>query len=192
MTSRVLIIIIAFLASCFPPSPARLLSTSAAKPIHHYVFFGMDREKIKDTKSFLDAPAIEGGQVSYTWRQLEQGKDEYEFSIIREDLQLLKSHGKKLWIQFQDVSFSPNHINVPKYLLTDPAYNGGADKQYRIKGDESTAIHEGWMARRWDPAVQRRLYKLFAALGKEFDGQIEGINLDETAAVFGSSGKLFP
>ena len=36
------------------------------------------------------------------------------------------------------------------------------------------------MARRWDPAVQERLHKLFAALGKEFDGRIAGINLAET------------
>ena len=163
-----------------------------AKPIHHYVFFGMDHEKIKDAKEFLETPAFEGAQIAYSWRQLEPGKDEYDFSSIREDLTLLQAHGKKLWIQFQDVSFNPNRINVPKYLLNDPKYNGGADKQYRIKSDEATAIHEGWMARRWDPAVQERLYKLFAALGKEFDGQIVGINLDETSAVLGSTGKLFP
>src|ERR1041385_1208457 len=166
--------------------------SAQAKPIHHYVFFGMDREKIKDAKEFLDTPAFEGAQIDYSWRQLEPGKDEYDFSSIREDLTLLQAHGKKLWIQFQDVSFNPNRINVPKYLLNDPKYNGGADKQYRIKSDEATAIHEGWMARRWDPAVQERLQKLFAALGKEFDGRIEGINLSETSAVFGSSGKLFP
>jgi hypothetical protein len=167
-------------------------ASAQAKPIHHYVFFGMDREKIKDATEFLETPAFEGAQIAYSWRQLEPGKDEYDFSSIREDLTLLQAHGKKLWIQFQDVTFNPNRINVPKYLLNDPKYNGGADKQYRIKGDEATAIHEGWMARRWDTAVQERLYKLFAALGKEFDGQIVGINLDETSAVFGSTGTLFP
>jgi hypothetical protein len=167
-------------------------ATASAKPIHHYVFFGMDRESLPNAKSFLESPAFEGAQIAYSWRQLEPGKDEYDFSSIREDLTLLQAHGKKLWIQFQDVSFNPNRINVPKYLLNDPRYNGGADKQYRIKGDEATAIHEGWMARRWDAAVQERLYKLFAALGKEFDGQIAGINLDETSSVFGSTGKLFP
>jgi hypothetical protein len=153
----------------------------------------MDREKIKDAKSFLDTAAFEGAQVAYSWRQLEQGKDEYDFSSIREDLQFLKSHGKKLWIQFQDVTFSPNRINVPKYLLNDPKYNGGADKQYSSrKGDDDHPFHEGWIARRWDPAVQERLVKLFAALGKEFDGNIQGINLDETSVGFGSTGKLFP
>lgn len=170
-----------------------ICAAAFAKPVHHYVYFGMDREKIKDAKGFLATPAFEGAQIAYSWNQLEQGKDNYDFSMIREDLAFLNTHGKKLWIQFQDVSFSEKRIFVPRYLQRDPQYNGGADKQWRIPdGDESRAVHEGWMARRWDPAVQERLYKLFDALGKEFDGRVEGINLDETSAVFGSSGQLFP
>ena len=173
-----------------------LLSASlhvTGKPVHHYVFFGMDREKIKETKSFLEQPAFEGAQVAYSWRQLEHEKDNYDFQMIREDLELLKAHGKKLWIQLQDVTFTPKRIHVPRYLLEDPQYNGGADKQYQIKGDdESQAVHEGWMARRYDPAVQERLHKLFVALGKEFDGRIEGINLAETSAGYGWTGKYFP
>jgi hypothetical protein len=167
--------------------------SASHKSIHHYVFFGMDREKIKDARSFLDSPAFEGAQISYSWRQLEQGKDQYEFSIIREDLQFLQSRGKKLWIQFQDVSFTPNRINVPKYLLNDPKYNGGADQQISDrKGDDEHPVREGWVARRWDPAVQDRMYKLFAALAKEFDGRIAGINTEETSIGFGSTGKIFP
>lgn len=167
--------------------------TAQPKPLHHYVFFGMDRESIPTAKSFLETKAFEGAQVSYTWRQLEQGRDQYDFSLIREDLEFLGSHGKKLWIQLQDVSFMPNRINVPKYLLNDPKYNGGADKQYNDhKGDDDHPFHEGWMARRWDPAVQERLYKLFDALGNEFDGRVAGINLDETSVGFGRTGKLFP
>ena len=166
---------------------------AAAKPVHHYVFFGQDREKIAQAKTFLETKTFEGAQVTYTWRQLEQGKDGYDFSLIREDLAFLKSKGKKLWIQIQDVTFSPQRINIPKYLLNDPKYNGGADKQYQIKNDdEAQAVHEGWMARRWDPAVQERLHRLFLALGKEFDGRVEGVNLDETSTGVGWTGKLFP
>ena len=177
--------------------PAILLCFSSlsvsAKPVHHYVFFGMDREKLKDAKSFLDTPAFEGAQVAYAWNQLEQGKDNYDFSIIREDLAFLQAHRKKLWIQIQDASFSQKHVFVPRYLLRDPKYNGGADQEYNDrKGDDDHPIPQGFMARRWDPAVQERLYKLFEALGKEFDGRIEGINLDETSCGFGSTGKLFP
>ena len=164
-----------------------------AKPVHHYVFFGQDREKIREASSFLETKALEGAQVTYSWRQLEPGKDEYDFSAVRDDLAFLNSKGKKLFIQLQDVTFSESRINVPRYLLRDPQYNGGADKQYLIKGDdEEHAAVGGWMARRWDPAVQDRFHKLLSALGKEFDGRIEGINLDETAFDIGTSGRLFP
>jgi hypothetical protein len=166
-----------------------------AKPIRHYVFFGMDREKIKSASAFLETKSLEGAQVTYSWRQLEQGKDGYDFSIIREDLDFLTSKGKKLFIQIQDVSFSESMIHIPRYLLKDPQYNGGADKQYNynyINHLEENVKVLGWMARRWDPAVQERFHKLLFALGKEFDGKIEGINFDETSFEVGDTGRLFP
>ena len=168
-------------------------ASAPAKPVRHYVFFGHERERLKGAKSFLETPILEGAQVRYSWRQLEPEKDKYDFSMIHEDLKFLKSKGKKLWIQFQDVTFSPQYINVPKYLLNDPRYNGGADKQYRSHDNyDEHPEHEGWMARRWDPTVQERLHKLFSALGKEFDGRIEGINLAESSVGVGRTGKLFP
>jgi len=168
-------------------------SSLNAKPIHHFVFFGTDREKIKDATSFLDTKAFEGAQLSYLWRQLEHGKDEYDFNLIREDLAFLAAHGKKLWIQIQDVTFSDRWVPVPKYLMQDPQYHGGADHQYKYKdGDEEHATTFGWAARRWDPAVQERFHKLLFALGKEFDGRIEGINFAESSVTFGDSGRLYP
>lgn len=165
----------------------------SAKTVHHYVFFGREREKIREATSFLETKALEGAQVVYSWRQLEPVKDEYDFSPIREDLAFLTSKGKKLFVQLQDVTFTPSRINVPHYLLTESQYNGGVDKQYRINGDdEEHAVVEGWMMRRWDPAVQERFHKLLFALGKEFDGRIEGINFAESSMVVGESGKLFP
>ena len=174
------------------PWPA-VAQNQGAKPVHHYVFFGGDWDGIKNAKTFLENPNIEGAQVIYTWRLLERGKDEYNFAPIRENLELLEAHGKKLWIQLQDVSFSESRINVPPYLLNDSIYHGGAAKQYNIPGDDdSKAVLSGWVARRWDPAVQERFHKLISALGKEFDGRIAGINLPETSLVFGTSGRLFP
>ncbi len=165
----------------------------SAKPLHHYVFFGMDRERIKEAKSFLDTPAFEGAQISYSWRQLEQGKNEYDFSVIREDLAFLSQHHKKLWIQIQDVSFNAARINIPKYLVNDPVYNGGVAKQYNDRlADHQPPQLAGWMARRWDPAVQVRLHKLLFALAKEFDGRIEGINFEETSGAFGENPALYP
>lgn len=174
-------------------STAEPASFANAKRVHHYVYFGMDREQLKNAKPFLETKEFEGAQVAYSWRQIEQGKDNYDFGLISEDLAFLNAHGKKLWIQFSDVTFIPKRINVPMYLLNDPKYNGGADKQYKSNdNNDEQPMHEGWMARRWDPAVQERLHKLFSALGKEFDGRIVGINLAESAGGFGRNGKLWP
>ncbi len=170
-----------------------LACTGVSAKVRHYVFFGQDREKLKQASSFLESKALEGAQVTYSWRQLEPKQDEYDFNYIREDLAFLSSKGKKLFIQLQDVTFSESRINVPRYLLQDAIYNGGADKQYHVnEGDEEHAIVAGWAARRWDPAVQARFHKLLFALGKEFDGRIEGINFAETSVGFGYSGRLFP
>jgi hypothetical protein len=173
-------------------SPGKLVAAPATKRVHHYVFFGMDRDRIPTARSFFETPAFEGAQVAYSWRQLEQGKDNYEFSMIREDLAFMNAHGKKLWIQIQDVAFSDRWKMVPEYLLKDPAYHGGVVRQYKNASDEEHAEPLGWLARRWDPAVQERYQKLLTALGKEFDGRVVGINLEETSADFGRTGKLYP
>jgi hypothetical protein len=160
---------------------------------HHYVFYGMDREALHRDSLFLRAPAFEGAQVAYSWRQLEPRENEYDFTMIREDLAWLRAHGKRLWIQLQDVSFANGHIPVPQYLVSEPQYSGGIARQYRIEGDdESTAVPQGWAMRRWDPAVQERFYRLLDRLGREFDGFVEGINLAETSVTFGTTGRLFP
>jgi hypothetical protein len=157
------------------------------------VWFAGDRENIHTDTLFLNTPALEGAQILYPWRLLERGKGNYDFTEIREDLEFLKSKRKKLWIQLQDVSFSPSRVLVPQYLLNDPAYHGGVAKTYSIRGDNDSSVKEsGWVARRWDPAVQERFAALVAALGKEFDGEIEGINLPETSLEYGMTGKYFP
>lgn len=180
-------VLLLLFVSLFPPTPAK------TKPLHHFVFFGMDREKLQTTKSFLETKAFEGAQVAYSWRQLEPGKDQYDFSLIRDDLAFLNQHGKKLWVQIQDVSFSERRIPAPKYLLEDPRYHGGANRQYEFKNDDDeNATPTGWAARRWDPAVQERFHKLLFALAKEFDGRIEGVNFAESSVTFGVTGRYHP
>jgi len=155
------------------------------------VFFDLDRGRIKEA-TFLETKAFAGAQLKYTWKELEPQKDRYDFTAIRKDLAFLTAQRKKLFIQLQEVSFSKESILVPKYLQTDE-YHGGVAPQYDIdKDDEATARIAGWVARRWDPLVRDRFQKLLNALGKEFDGRIEGINLPETSIGFGESGKLFP
>jgi hypothetical protein len=166
--------------------------SASAKGARHYVFFNRERGRISEP-SFTGTRAFEGAQLKYTWRELEPEKDRYDFRALREDLSFLTSKGKKLFVQLQDVSFEEKIVNVPEYLRRDPLYGGGADRDFRIEGDdEARAVPAGWVARRWDPAVRERFHKLLLALGREFDGKIEGINLPETAVSFGESGRLFP
>ena len=146
----------------------------AEDSIRHFVYFARDREAIID-HPFLSHPRFAGAQIMYPWKLLEREKDKYDFTIIKQDYEYLKKFGKKLFIQLQDASFDPNIKPVPAYLLTDE-YNGGATYQYNDQGKP-----EGWVAKRWNEKVRERFRLLLLALGKEFDGKIEGINLQETA-----------
>lgn len=139
------------------------------KDLHHYIFYNLARDRIHEA-SFLNTERIEGAQIKYVWRDLETSKGVYDFSMVREDLEFLNAHGKRLFIQLQDVSFDKARLNVPDYLIHDPEYHGGLARQ-----------GGGWMARRWDPAVQDRFAALLSALGKEFDGRVEGLNFAETS-----------
>jgi hypothetical protein len=149
---------------------------SAQTTARHYIFFAHERERITDT-AFINHPNLAGAQLKYTWRELEPTRDNYDFSNLRADLATLEKHGKKLWIQLQDVSFSEKQV-VPEYLLADTAFHGGVAREYE------DGRFAGLAARRWDPAVRERFAGLLRALGREFDGRIEGINLAETAVGF--------
>lgn len=156
------------------------------------MFIGMDRDLLKDTSAWATNPSFEGVQIAYSWRQLEPAKDKYDFNIINEDLNLLKKYGKKLFIQIQDASFSIKYNNAPKYILLDTIYRGGANKQYNFRNNDDQDYSEaGWVTRRWDSEVQKRLHKFYEALGKTFDGKAEGVNTQETSVTFGN-GPLHP
>ena len=142
--------------------------------IQHFVYFARDRELIID-HPFLSHPMFKGAQIMYSWREFELEKGKYDFTILKDDYEYLKRHNKKLFIQIQDVTFNPKYKAVPEYLLA-PEYDGGAVLQYNDDGKP-----EGWVAKRWNKKVRERFALLFQALGKEFDGKIEGINLQETA-----------
>ncbi len=162
-------------ASCGTPDRHRDI-----KP-HNYVFFGRERERIANS-GFLDSPYVIGAQIKYTWRELEPAPDRYDFGAIREDLVFLSQHGKRLFLQVQDVSFSEAMV-TPDYLGSDPAYHGGVARKYEANAD-GTIHFDGWVARRWDPAVRERFARLLTALARDFDGSIEGIVLPETSLGF--------
>jgi hypothetical protein len=141
--------------------------------IKHFVYFARDRELIHN-HPFLNIQRFVGAQIMYSWRKLEPEKGQYDFSIIQEDYKYLLSHGKKLFIQLQDATFDTLYLGIPDYLLTKE-FDGGSSLQFNDNG-----VAEGWVAKRWNPQVRNRFALLLEALGKEFDGKVEGINLQES------------
>jgi len=151
-----------------------------SKQPQHFVYFARDHERMQDP-AFLEHPEIAGAQLTWTWRQLEPERDAYDFSEIRSAVEFLGEHHKRLFIQLADVTFTERKP-VPDYLLEDPAFHGGAAR--KLEG--AAGRFNGWVARRWDPAVRERFARLLDALADEFDGVIEGVNLTETAIGFES------
>lgn len=161
-------------------TPCGAQPEQAFTPPRNFVFFGRDHERVLDS-TYLSIPQIIGVQLTYTWRELEPARDQYDFDAIHEQLTFLQSHGKRLFIQLADVTFS-ERSPVPEYLLSDSTFHGGIARKY--EGEEG--VFDGWVARRWDPAVRARFARLLEALAQEFDGVIEGVNLPETAIGFES------
>jgi hypothetical protein len=141
--------------------------------ISHFVYFTRDRKRMRGHE-FLKHKRFSGAQIMYSWKQLEPRKGRYDFSIIRSDIKYLEKYEKRLFIQLQDVSFSAKYKAVPDYLL-GAEYDGG------VIPSKARGKTIGWIAKRWNPHVQMRFTALLEALGEEFDGVIEGINLQETA-----------
>ncbi|MFZ2783660.1 MAG: hypothetical protein WAZ36_04620 [Sediminibacterium sp.] len=142
--------------------------------IRHFVYFSKDRELIKG-HPLLSNSMFKGAQIMYAWRDFEPEKGKYDFSILKQDYEYLKKYHKKLFLQLQDVTFNPKYKAVPDYLMT-AEYDGGAVMQYNDDGSEG-----GWVAKRWNQKVRERFALLLKALGKEFDGKLEGVNLQETS-----------
>lgn len=155
----------------------------------NFIFFNRDRERISEA-SFLKTASIVGAQLKYTWRELEPKRDRYEFGEVLADVKYLEEHGKRLFIQIQDVSFS-ERANVPNYLINDPEFSGGVARQHEYKRG-SEPVFDGLVARRWDPAVIARFEKLLWAIGEKLDGRIEGVVFAETAVGFVDHGDLKP
>ena len=157
-----------------------MLSATAgdSPPFENYLYTSAgDLERIRP---LLDRPDIAGVQVVYPWKLLEADKGRYDFSAIQQDLALLQSHRKKMFIQLQDRFFSPDAKNVPLYLMTDPTYGGGMVPQKDNPGENKPQV-SGWVAQQWNPPLRKRYQSLIRALGERFDGVIVGINLPETA-----------
>lgn len=158
----------------------------AASSPQHFIYVGRDRARLNDS-TLLNHPAIAGAQVRYTWRELEPARDQYDFQPVLDDIAILAAHGKRLFIQVQDVTFSEN-LPVPDYLMSD-VFGGGAERKW--ESGTSGVQFDGWIARRWDAQVRGRFTRLLDTLGRVVDTRIAGINLPETATAF-DNGKAPP
>ena len=163
------LLIVSLLATAFA-------AMTAAPGPQHYSFFNRDRARIR-AAAFLDTPAIAGAQLKYTWNELEPKPDTYAFAPVLADLAFLEAHHKRLVIPLQDASFD-ERVNVPNYLREDSSCHGGAARKYEAEsGSDTVARFEGWVARRWGPAVQLRSAKLLRALGGQVGMGIEALVL---------------
>ena len=192
MKSRTRLILCALLLPVAHITDVSTQTRSDERAPQNFVYFGRDRSRISDAE-FLATDSAIGAQLKYTWRELEPERDRYDVRLILDDLAFLEQHGKRLFIQLQDLSFDNDIVNVPDYLREDPAFGGGVARKYEFEDDdESRPVPDGWVARRWDPAVRERFSELLRALGRELDGRIEGLNFAETSIEFGESGELHP
>lgn len=133
----------------------------------HYVFVGQGQIR----PEHLDEH-FRGVQKLYTWSDLEPAMGRYDFSQIRSDLALLKRHNKQLVLQVQYKAFGKGQRRVPAYVQ-GPEYGGGV---YQARSGSFDPVL-------WNAKVGQRMDALFAALGKEFDGEqgVEAVVLPETS-----------
>ncbi|WP_232784597.1 beta-galactosidase [Mycobacteroides chelonae] len=129
-------------------------------------------------KRLSDRPDIAGVQILVPWKMVEPTKGEYDFSQVDRVLSYLNTRGKKMFLQIQDRFFTLP-ARLPRYLLVEPEYAGGA-----APAGGNNGLGEqppGAIAAQWNPNVRERFHRLMAALAKRFDGKIEGFNLPETS-----------
>jgi hypothetical protein len=149
-----------------------------AAPPKHYLYTSSG--ELDQLETLLARPDIEGVQIVYSWKRLENAQGQYDFSAIEKDLAHLTARDKKLFIQIQDRFFDPDARNIPLYLQQEPVYHGGLVAQSDNAG-EGMPEGQGWVAMQWQPGVRARFQALLAALATSFDGRIAGMNLPETA-----------
>ena len=161
-----------------------------AENVHHYIFVGMDRERLAEP-GFLDHKGVEGVQVKYTWRQLEQGKDNYVFDDVR-PIWSSEVKGKSCSSRFRMRRSGSNSCPSPSTCVKTLRITA-ASHTSQLPRRQTRRSQALWLGRpAMGPAVRERFHNSSTALGKEFDGQIEGINLPESAIDIPYAGPLMP
>lgn len=115
---------------------------------------------------------VQGIQKRYDWIDLETSLDVYDFTEIKNDLDLMATEGKHLVVFITDKSFV-DHNPLPLYLQSE----------YSLPLSPTSKSGVGFISKRWDPYVISRFKALFKKLGEEFDKHpaFEGIALQESS-----------
>ncbi|MFF4457336.1 hypothetical protein [Streptomyces goshikiensis] len=166
------------MATLAPTGSASAAAHEAPTPAPSNYLYSSIGDFDTEVKPLADRPDIAGVQVVVPWKALEPQKDQYDFSAIEEALSYLQARHKKLFVQVQDRFFS-SAVRIPNYLLTDPAYDGGAAPTTNESG--LGPGEQGAVAAQWNPEVRQRFQSLLQALADRFDGRLAGVNLPETA-----------
>jgi len=135
---------------------------------------GDQQKRLKSINSFIDEPNILGASIKMDWKDLESSKGVYDFSDIKESLDLVQQHGKYLIVNVIDRNFNSNCNNapIPSYLFTSEYMGGWA------RGKDGRCS-----AKIWEPEVMDRFIALYDALGQSFDSEpnFEAVYNEETA-----------
>ncbi len=134
----------------------------------HYI--SMNRWDKRSRISDVIRPGVAGIQVRYAWAELEPVKDQYDFSAIHADLDMLAGTGRYLVAFLLDKSFKDEYYTpayIEPYTLPSNYASGGG----------------GYVSKRWDPYVVDRVTRLVQAIAAEFDDhpQFEGLAFQESA-----------
>ncbi len=110
---------------------------------------------------------VRGIQKRYHWRDLESSFDNYDFSAVLADLELVQSQGKMLVVFVEDKTFNGENP-APPYLHDEFVV---------------TNRNGGYTAIRWDPYVVSRFSQLLETLAENLDSHpaLEGIAIQESS-----------
>ena len=150
---------------CFTcKNPKQSLDSSMKFNPGHYVAVGpyFNLSEIKH----LQEPSLRGINKRYFWRTLEANKDEYDFSLIQEDLDFCASEDKQFVLFLCDKSFWIKSA-LPEYM-----------REYELNKEG-----QKFLPIRWYPDYVERFVALGKAIGEKFDSHpnFEGIAIQETA-----------
>ena len=167
-----------------PEEPGGTLTGVKYNPGHYWMIYKRQRanpDYLRGVRAdFVNAKAIKGIQVKFTWRELENQMGDYNWTGIDSLLNLVKEYGKQLVILLELKSFHTTETKylVPDYALNNPDFGGGIQPYTAYGGTDK----KGDVIKIWNQNVFNRFDSLLKKLGKRYNHEprFEGIGLSES------------